>query len=99
MARPRLGTPRSGGDRQALSVLLAARRSAANASTEAQLQVFALVIAAPEPIRVRFRGRKVAGMLTTAANLRVHPCWDIETSQPWWRCGPWLAARRRCAKR
>src|SRR6478736_2129358 len=28
MARPRLGTPRSGGERQALSVLLAARRSA-----------------------------------------------------------------------
>src|SRR3954451_19411722 len=80
MARPRLGTPRTGGDRQALSVLLAARRSAANASTEAQLQVFALVIAAPEPVRVRFRGQKVAGMLTTAANLRVHASWDIETT-------------------
>jgi transposase len=40
MARPRLGTPRSGGERQALSVLLAARRSAINASTNAQLQVF-----------------------------------------------------------
>lgn len=48
MARPRLGTPRSGGERQALSVLLTARRSAINASTEAQLQVFSLVIAAPE---------------------------------------------------
>jgi hypothetical protein len=36
MARPRLGTPRTGGERQALSVLLAARRSAINASTEAQ---------------------------------------------------------------
>jgi transposase len=39
MARPRLGSSRSGGDRhgdrQALSVLLAARRSAINASTEA----------------------------------------------------------------
>ena len=35
MARPQLGTPRSGGERQALSVLLAARRSAINASTEA----------------------------------------------------------------
>src|SRR4051794_32474893 len=40
MARPRLGTPRAGGERQALSVLLAARRSAINASTEAQQQVF-----------------------------------------------------------
>ena len=80
MARPRLGTPRTGGDRQALSVLLAARRSAINASTEAQLQVFSLVIAAPEPIRARFRGQKVAAMLTTAAKLRVRSCWDIETT-------------------
>ncbi len=60
LARPRLGTPRSGGDRQALSVLLAARRSAVNAATEAQQQVFSLVIAAPEPIRARFRGQKLA---------------------------------------
>ena len=35
MARPRLGTPRGGGERQTLSVLLTARRSAINASTEA----------------------------------------------------------------
>jgi len=63
-----------------LSVLLTARRSAVNASTEAQLQVFSLVIAAPEPIRVRFRGQKLAMMLNTAASLRVHASWDIETT-------------------
>ena len=80
MARPRLGTPRSGGERQALSVLLAARRSAISASTEAQQQVFSLVIAAPEPIRGRFRGQKLAAMLNTAANLRVHSSWDVETT-------------------
>ena len=80
MARPRLGTPRAGGERQALSVLLAARRSAINASTEAQLQVFSLVIAAPEPIRLKFRGQKLAAMLNTAANLRVHASWDTETT-------------------
>ena len=80
MARPRLGTPRSGGERQALSVLLTARRSAINASTEAQLQVFSLVIAAPEPIRARFRGQKLAAMLNTAASLRVHSSWDTETT-------------------
>lgn len=81
MARPRLGTPRTGGDRQALSVLLAARRSAINASTEAQQQVFRLVIAAPEPIRVRFRGQKLAAMLNTAAKLRVQSAWDVETGR------------------
>src|SRR4051794_8816210 len=51
MTRPRLGTPRTGGERQAPSVLLAARRSAVHASTDAQLQVFSLVVAAPEPVR------------------------------------------------
>ncbi|MBC7561081.1 MAG: IS110 family transposase [Dermatophilaceae bacterium] len=80
LARPRLGTPRSGGERQALSVLLAARRSAVHAATEAQLQVFSLVIAAPEPIRMRFRGQKLPGMLTTAAGLRLHASWDVETT-------------------
>ena len=33
MSRPRVGTPRTGGDRQALSVLLAARRSACRSSS------------------------------------------------------------------
>ena len=84
MARPRLGTgwgtPRSGGERQALSVLLTARRSAVNASTEAQLQLFSLVVAAPEPIRVRFRGQRLAAMLNTAATLQVQSAWDVETT-------------------
>ena len=79
MARPRLGTPAVGGERQALSVLLAACCSALNASTQAQLQVFSLVIAAPESIRDRFRGQKLAAMLNTA-NLRVHASWDTETT-------------------
>ena len=80
LSRPRLGGPRSGGDRQALSVLLAARRSAVKAATDAQRQVFSLVIAAPEPIRARFRGQKLPAMLKTAATLRVHPSWDVETA-------------------
>lgn len=80
LSRPRLGAPRSGGDRQALSVLLAARRSAVNAATDAQRQVFSLVIAAPEQIRARFRGQEVPAMLKTAAALRIHPSWDLETT-------------------
>jgi transposase len=80
LARPRLGGPRSGADRQALSVLLAARRSAVKAATDAQRQVFSLVIAAPEQIRARFRGQKVPAMLKTAAGLRVHASWDVETT-------------------
>jgi transposase len=80
LARTRLGAPRSGGQRQALSVLLAARRSAVLAATEAQQQVFSLVIAAPEPIRARFRDQKLPGMLATAATMRVHSAWDVETT-------------------
>jgi transposase len=80
LSRARLGTPRDGGDRQALSVLLAARRSAVEAGTDAQRQLFSLVIAAPEQIRARFRGQKLPAMLRTAAALRVHPSWDTETT-------------------
>ena len=80
LSRARLGTPRGGGDRQALSVLLAARRSAVEAGTDAQRQLFSLVIAAPEPVRARFRGLKLPAMLRTAAALRVHPSWDTETT-------------------
>jgi transposase len=80
LARPRLGRPRAGGDRQALSVLLAARRSAVNAATDAQRQLFSLVIAAPEQIRQRFRGQTLPGMVKIAAGLRVHPSWDVETT-------------------
>jgi transposase len=80
LARPRLGSPRAGGDRQALSVLLAARRSAVDAAGDAQRQLFSLVIAAPEQLRQRFRGQKLPGMIKTASALRVHPSWDVETT-------------------
>lgn len=38
------------------------------------------MIAAPEPIRARFRGQKLPGMLATAAGLRTHASWDVETN-------------------
>ena len=80
LSRTKLGTPRGSGQRQALSVLLAARRSAVNASTDAQRQVFSLVIAAPEPIRERFRGQKLPAMIRTAASMRLNSAWDVETT-------------------
>ena len=79
-----------------LSVLLAARRSAINASTEAQQQVFSLVVAAPEPVRARFRGQKLAAMLNTAASLRVHSSWDVRRPALSSHCARWLVARTRC---
>jgi transposase len=80
LSRAKLGTPRATGDRQALSVLLAARRSAVQAGADAQLQLFSLVIAAPEPLRGRFRGHKLPAMVRLAAQLRVSPRWDTETA-------------------
>jgi transposase len=80
LARPKLGTPRAGGDRQALSVLLAARRSAVEASTVAQRQLFSLVIAAPEHLREKLRGRKLPEMVRIASRLRVQPGWDTESA-------------------
>src|SRR5215472_14972939 len=80
LSRAKLGTPRSTGQRQALAVLLAARRSAVQAGTDAQRQLFSLVIAAPEHLRARFRGRKLAAMVRLAARLRISPRWDAETA-------------------
>ncbi|WP_182523629.1 IS110 family transposase [Nocardioides dongkuii] len=80
LARPRLGTPRTGGDRQALAVLVTARRSAIQAAGDAQRQLFALIIAAPEQIRSRFRGQQLKTMIRTAAAMRTHTTWDLETT-------------------
>jgi transposase len=80
LARENLGTPRDSGDRQALSVLLAARRSAVDAAGVAQRQLFSLVIAAPEHLRATLRGRKLPEMVKVAARIRVHPGWDTESA-------------------
>ena len=84
MTRPRLSAPRQvGGQRQALAVLLAARRSAMESLAAAQRQIFAIVIAAPEPLRTKFRGpagANLAAMTHTAQRLRHHAGHDLETT-------------------
>lgn len=80
LSREKLATPRASGERAALSVLLAARRSAVEAGKVAQQQLHALVTAAPEALRARFRGKTTAAMVTTAARLRCQPSWDTETT-------------------
>jgi len=80
LARRHLAHPRTGGERAALSVLLAARRSAVDASTVAQRQLHALVVAAPEALRDRFRGQSTPNMITTATRLRRNSSWDLETT-------------------
>ncbi len=80
LARKHLAQPRTGAERGALSVRLAARRSPVEGATLAQRQLHALVTAAPEPLRAKFRGQQTRAMLATAARLRTQPSWDIETT-------------------
>lgn len=80
MARPHHGTPRTGQERQALSVLLTARRSAVTAATDAQRQLFSLTIAAPERLRAKLRDRKLPEMVEIAARFRIQTGWDVETT-------------------
>lgn len=80
LSRDKLGTPRAGGDRQAMSVLLAARSSAVKAATVAQQQLFCLIVAAPEEVRAKFRGLTRSGRLRKATALRTRPEWDTETA-------------------
>lgn len=79
LAREHHAQPRARGERQALAVLMAARRSAVDGATIAQRQLHALVVAAPETLRAKFRGQSTRRMLTTAARLRANPAWDVET--------------------
>jgi hypothetical protein len=78
LARPRLAQPRAEGTRYALAVRLAARRSAVDARTDAQRQLNALIIAAPEELRCRFRGQGTRGLVAAAARLRLNGRWDPE---------------------
>ena len=79
LAREHLAAPRAAGERAALSVLVAPRRSAVDASMVAQRQLRSLVVAAPENLRSKFRDQTTTAMITTAARLRLHASWDVET--------------------
>lgn len=79
LSRPLNGTPRTTGDRQALSVLLAARRSAVAGYTTAQRQIRGLLIAAPTVLRDKLRNHTSAQIITIATRWRINPTWDTET--------------------
>ena len=80
LGRDRLAQPRAAGQRAALSVRLAARRSAVQATTDAQRQLHALVVAAPDTLRGRLRGLTTARLVSTCARLRQRTNWDAETA-------------------
>jgi len=61
-------------------VRLAARRSAVQAGTDAQRQLHALVVAAPDALRSRLRGLSTRQLVTASARLRPQAAWDTETA-------------------
>lgn len=81
LARADLAQPRSDGQRAALAVRLTARRSAVDAATVAQQQLHALVVAAPETLRGRLRGKPTTETVTICSRLRVDPRWDLLTRE------------------
>jgi hypothetical protein len=57
----------------------AARRSAVQAATDAQRQLHALVVAAPDSLRGRLRGLTTPRLVSTCTRLRQQATWDTET--------------------
>jgi transposase len=80
LGRDQLAQPRAAGHRAALSVRLTARRSAVQATTDAQRQLHALVVAAPDPLRGRLRSLTTHQLVTACGRLRLRAHWDIETT-------------------
>jgi hypothetical protein len=80
LGRDQLAQPRAAGHRAALSVRLTARRSAVQATADAQRQLHALVVAAPDPLRGRLRSLTTHQLVTACGRLRLRAHWDIETT-------------------
>jgi transposase len=80
LGRDQLAQPPSNRPRAALSVRLAARRSAVQAAGDAQRQLRALVIAAPDVLRERLRIPSTRQLVAACVRLRVQASWDVETA-------------------
>jgi transposase len=70
--------PRRRGDREALRVLLATRRSACAAKVCAINQLKALIVGAPEELRAALRGLATKRQITRCAQLRDRPARSLE---------------------
>lgn len=72
LAGQTLASPRTGGGREALRVLLQAREGAVAVRRTGLNQLRALVVTAPEELRERLRGKSRQRLLVTCARLRPH---------------------------
>ena len=92
LGREQLAQPRAAGHRAALSVRLAARRSAIQATTDAQRQLHALVVAAPDTLRGRLRDLTTPRLVSSCARLRQRADGTLRPLPPRTACAPWPAA-------
>jgi uncharacterized membrane protein len=80
LGRDQLAQPRAAGQRSALQVRLTARRSAVQAGTDAQRQLHAFVVAAPDALRDRLRGLTTPRLVSACGRLRLRADLDSETA-------------------
>jgi transposase len=78
LSRKHLAQPRRRGDREALRVLLATREGAILARTKAIGQLKALIVNAPEQLRLHFRTLTTDEQLSRCARLRTGPGHSVE---------------------
>jgi transposase len=78
LARTHLARPKTGAERAALQMHLTVRRAAVESAADAQRQLHALVVTAPERVRAKFRGQSTRLMITTASGLRTPRGGDAE---------------------
>jgi transposase len=70
LASETLALPRAGERREALRLLLVARRSAVDVRREALSQLRAVIVTAPEPLREQLRGLPTGALLDRCSRLR-----------------------------
>src|SRR6266536_6225260 len=73
LASETLALPRSGERREALRMLLVARRSAVDVRREALTQLRAVIVTAPEPLRHELRGLSTGKLLDRCSRFRRSP--------------------------
>lgn len=78
LSREHLTQPRRRGEREAIRVLLATRKSAIEARTQAIALLKATIVSAPEGLRLHFRKMTTDEQLVRAARLRTNATQSIE---------------------
>jgi transposase len=78
LGRAQLAQPKTGTERAALQMRLTARRAAVAAAADAQRQLLAMIVTAPQRLRDRFAGQRTRAVLATAGRLRATATGDAE---------------------